>query len=358
MNHKRFLLVVLVVALSWIVLPMGRMAVAKDTSQMRIALCNNYAGNSWRQSMILSFKEVAKEAESKGIIKEAKVFTTSENSATEQAALMQNLILEGYNAIVLNSASPTALNGACEAARKAGVIVVSFDGVVTAPSAWKIDFDYGDMIFDQMTYLNKRLNGKGNILEIRGIAGTSIDPNMHNGAIKGEKEYPGLKVVASVYGNWTQTVAQKAVASVLPTLPKIDGVITQGGDGYGCAMAFKAAGRPYPIICLGNRYDELMWWKKEKAATGYSTMSNCSPPSVSQLGLWTAIHILAGDDNVPKLLRPPFLRVSQDALDAWLKLTPPGGVARCYFSQDWTEKWLDAAKADKPAPEIPVPSMN
>lgn len=358
MNHKKFLLVVLVIALSFVVLPMGTMAIAKDTSQMRIALCNNYAGNSWRQSMIQSFKEVGKEAVSKGIIKEAKVFTTSENSATEQAALMQNLILEGYNAIVLNSASPTALNGACEAARKAGVPVVSFDGVVDAPSAWQIKFNYADMTFDQMSYLNKRLNGKGNILEIRGIAGTAIDPDMHNGVVRGEKKYPGLKVVASVYGNWTETIAQKAVASVLPTLPKIDGVVTQGGDGYGCAMAFKAAGRPYPIICLGNRYDELMWWKKEKAATGYSTMSNCSPPSVSQLGFWTAIHILAGDSNVPKLLRPPFLRVSQNDLNAWLKLTPKGGVARCYFSQKWTEKWLAAAKADKPAPPIPVPSLN
>ena len=39
------------------------------------------------------------------------------------------------------------------------------------------------------------------------------------------KKYPNLKVVGSVHGDWTQTVAQKQVAGILPTLPQIDGVL-------------------------------------------------------------------------------------------------------------------------------------
>jgi ribose transport system substrate-binding protein len=329
-------------------------ASAKDTSQMRVALCNNYAGNSWRQAMIKAFEEAGRDAVKNGILKEVKAFTTAENSATEQAALLQNLILEGYNAIVLNAASPTALNGACKAAQQAGVPVVSFDGIVNEPSAWRLNFDYPSMCYFEMKYLNERLNGKGNVLEIRGLAGTSIDPDIHAGVARGEKEFPGLKVVAAVYGNWTQTVAQKAVAGVLPTLPQIDGVVTQGGDGYGCAQAFKAAGRPYPIICLGNRYDELLWWKEQHDATGYTTMSISSPPAVSQAALWTAVEILSGED-VPHDLVPPLLTILQDELDDWLKSTPKGGVASGYFPQDWTQAFIAGQKAGKPAPAIPVP---
>ena len=33
-------------------------------------------------------------------------FTTAENQVTEQAAQIQNLILQGYDAIVVNAASP------------------------------------------------------------------------------------------------------------------------------------------------------------------------------------------------------------------------------------------------------------
>ncbi|MBN1838263.1 MAG: ABC transporter substrate-binding protein [Spirochaetales bacterium] len=326
----------------------------QDTSQMRVALCNNYAGNAWRQAMIKAFEEAGQEAVSKGILKEVKVFNTAENSATEQAALLQNLVLEGYDGIVLNAASPTALNGACKAAAEAGIPVVSFDGIVTEPSAWRLNFDYPSMCYDQMVYLNKRLNGKGNILEIRGLAGTSIDDDIHLGVERGLKEFPGLKVVGTVYGSWTQTVAQKAVAGVLPTLPKVDGVATQGGDGYGCAQAFKAAGRPYPIIALGNRYDELVWWKEQHDATGYTTMSNSSPPAVSQAALWTTVEILSGAD-VPHDLVPPLLTIVQEELEDWLKFTPKGGVASGYFPQEWTLEFIALQKAGKPAPTIPVP---
>ena len=72
------------------------------------------------------------------IVAAADPFTTSENQVTEQAAQIQNLILQGYNAIVINAASPDALNGAVKQACDAGIIVVSFDGIVTEPCAWRI----------------------------------------------------------------------------------------------------------------------------------------------------------------------------------------------------------------------------
>jgi ribose transport system substrate-binding protein len=51
-------------------------------------------------------------------------------------------VLQGYNAIVINAASPDALNGAVKEACDAGVTVVSFDGIVTEPCAWRIAVDF------------------------------------------------------------------------------------------------------------------------------------------------------------------------------------------------------------------------
>ena len=84
----------------------------------------------------------------------------------------------------------------------------------------------------------------GNLLEIRGLAGTSIDDAIHAGILEGVKEHPDFKIVSSVTGDWDQTTAQKAVATVLPSLPPIVGVVDQGGDGYGAAQAIAAAGKP------------------------------------------------------------------------------------------------------------------
>jgi ABC-type sugar transport system substrate-binding protein len=124
-----------------------------DTSDKRIALSNNYAGNSWRQAMLTSWEKVTGQAVEDGVVAAADAFTTAENQVTEQAAQIQNLILQGYDAIVLNAASPEGLNGAVKEACDAGVIVVSFDGIVTEPCAWRIAVDFKQMGKDEVLYL-------------------------------------------------------------------------------------------------------------------------------------------------------------------------------------------------------------
>ena len=314
-----------------------------DTSGMRIALSNNYAGNSWRQAMLESWNEVTGQAVSDGVVAAADAFTTSENQPTEQAAQIQNMILQGYDAIVLNAASPTALNGAVKEACDAGVTVVSFDGIVTEPCAWRIAVDFQEMGRQEVEYLASRLPDGGNLLEIRGLAGVFVDDEISAGIHKGVEEFPQFEIVGSVNGDWAQDVAQKAVAGILPSLPEVVGVVTQGGDGYGAAQAFEAAGRDTPLIVLGNRQDEMLWWKEQNEANGYETMSLSIAPGVGTLAFWVAQQILAGEE-VPKDLVVPFLTVTQDTLDAALESTPEGSVANETYSQEDAIAVIEAAK--------------
>ena len=116
-----------------------------DTSKMKIAFSNNYAGNSWRQAMLKSYDIVTKKAVKDEIVAAADVFTTADKEVPTQAAQIQNLILQGYNAIVIDAASPDALNGAIKQACDAGVVVVSFDGIVTEPCAYRVVVDFKKM---------------------------------------------------------------------------------------------------------------------------------------------------------------------------------------------------------------------
>ena len=314
-----------------------------DTSDKRIALSNNYAGNSWRQAMLESWAKVTGQAVTDGVVAAADAFTTAENQATEQAAQIQNMILQGYDAIVVNAASPTALNGAIKEACDAGIVVVSFDGIVDEPCAWRVAVDFEAMGKSQLDYLKTALPDGGNLLEIRGLAGVFVDDAISAGIHAGVAENAQFKIAGSVHGDWAQDVAQKAVAGILPSLPEIAGVVTQGGDGYGAAQAFAAAGRPMPIIIMGNRQDELKWWKEQKDANGYTTMSVSIAPGVSTLAFWVAQQILDGKD-VPKDLTVPFLRIDQDTLEANLETTPEGGVANVEYSQEDAIQVIEAAR--------------
>src|ERR1700754_4358288 len=150
-----------------------------DTSGKKIAFSNNYAGNSWRQAMLKSYDIVSKKAVADKIVGAADIFTTADKEVPTQAAQVQNLILQGYDAIVINASSPNALNGAIKQACAAGITVVSFDGTVTEPCAYRVVVDYKALGREQVEQMAKLLPKGGNLLEIRGLAGTSIDASLH-----------------------------------------------------------------------------------------------------------------------------------------------------------------------------------
>jgi ribose transport system substrate-binding protein len=298
-----------------------------DTSDKRVAFSNNYAANSWRQAMLRSWDELAQQVVADGIVAEAVVRTTPENDATLQQQQLSDMILEGYDAIVINAANPESLNSVIEEACAQGIPVISFDGIVTAECAYRVGVDFVDMGYQEVAFLAELLPEGGNLLEIRGLAGTSIDDQISEGIHKGVEDFPQFTIVGSVHGDWAQDVAQQAVAGILPSLPEdIVGVVTQGGDGYGAAQAFEDAGRPRPVIIMGNRQDELAWWKEQKDLDGYVTASMSIAPGTSTAAFWVAQQLLAGAQDVPHDIIVPYLRWDQDDFEAALAEMEPGDV--------------------------------
>lgn len=140
-----------------------------DTSGKKIAFSNNYAGNSWRQAMLKSYDIVTKNAVADKVVAAADVFTTADKEVPTQAAQIQNLILQGYEAIVIDASSPDALNGAINQACDAGIVVVYFDGIVTAPCAYRVVVDFKDMGKQELAQMAKFQPKGGNLLEIRAL---------------------------------------------------------------------------------------------------------------------------------------------------------------------------------------------
>ena len=327
MNWKR------VLALACMALLLSGVAgFAKDKGFV-IGFSNSYGGNTYRQTMESLFKKLADKLVADGTLKSYKMLQ-SNNVVATQVSQIESLILEGVDAIIIDPGSGSGLNGAIDKAVSAGIpVVIVNDGPVTSDKCYQILWDTDAMASNAANHLADLIGKKGNIIEIRGLAGVPFDDAFHASVVKALKAFPNIKVVGTVYGEWTESVAQQQVASILPGLKQVDGVLGQGGDEYGALEAFQAAGRKIPVIIGGNRGNFLTWWSQEKAKNGYKSFSWAANPWSAASSLYVAIDILKGV-KVPKTMVMPALSITQEMVDDFAHLRPDEVAAKEY-DHDW-----------------------
>lgn len=323
-----------------------------------IVMSNSYTGNAWRKTMIKNFEQAAQQDVQNGLIKSFQVLNTPQNTATQQIAQLQTLILKKPNAIVIDAASPTALNGVIQQACSAGIKVIVFDSLATAPCAYKVAHNFVDYGKAEAEFIAKQLHGQGNVVEVRGVSGSEPDIEIHDGIHEVLSKYPGIKVVATVDGEASQTTAQQAMQGVIGSLPKVDAVFTQGGgDSFGVIQAFKSAGKPVPPVVLGNAGNELQWWQGQvKKNPNYKTLSEGTMPSQSTIALGVAIDVLDGKQVPKQIVNLPILTVTPQTLSAWAKATPPDAIASPVYSQQQADQVVQAAQNGQPLPPPPGPT--
>lgn len=298
-----------------------------------IALSNSFIGNSWRKQMVDAFTQLAEQQKKEGRISDF-VVTNADGTVEQQISQINGLILKKVDAILIDAASPTALNGVIEKAEAAGIKVVTFDGTATSEKSYNLNYDFVGLGKRMVDVITKGINDQGNVLVVRGSAGTVIDKDEYQGIMDGLKAHPNVKMVGEVYGNWDDATAQSAVARLLPTLPKIDGVIVNGG-GYGVAQAFEAAKQPVPLIYFGNRGYDLKFWQDQLAKGKYPSESASTTPSISTAAFWLALSIVEGATPA-KNLKMDFLTITEADL-AQYKDLPLDQVAAKTYDEKWVK---------------------
>ena len=87
----------------------------------------------------------------------------------------------------------------------------------------------------------KELGGKGNVLVVEGIPGTSASDSQDKGSKAALARHPDIKVVGSLAGMWTDQVAQTEIQKWLATNPgELNGIIIQDASEQGAVARFEA----------------------------------------------------------------------------------------------------------------------
>jgi len=267
----------------------------------RIALANGYIANTWRIQMIQTAKAYAAQPDVAKDIKEFKVVSTGEDVPAQISAI-NNFIDSGYDAIVVNAQNPTAFGPVIKRAKEAGVVLVAFDNILDTEDAINVNVDQKGLGVLWAKWLADHIPDGGKILEVRGVAGTSVDTDRHNG-IHEVLDASGKKWdIVEVVGKWDDGTAQKVSADAIAVQKKFDGITVQGGS-TGTVRAFMDAGHPF-VPVGGETENGFRKLCAAHGAEGLKCASGGTGPAQVAVAIKTAIAALEGQ-VVPQSVKLP-----------------------------------------------------
>jgi ribose transport system substrate-binding protein len=271
------------------------------TGPFRIALANGYIANTWRIQMIQTAKAYAAQPEVAAKLKEFKVVSTGEDVAAQIAAI-NNFIDSGYDAIVVNAQNPSAFGPVIDRAKEAGVVLVAFDNILDTTDAINVNVDQKGLGELWGNWLVKHIPNGGKVLEVRGVAGTSVDTDRHAG-IHEVLDASGKKWdVTEVVGKWDDGTAQKATADAIAVNGNFDGITAQGGD-TGVVQAMIDA--KHPMVPFGGETENgFRKFCGSMNKDGLVCSSAGTGPAQVAVAIKTAIDALEGK-VVPQSVRLP-----------------------------------------------------
>lgn len=287
-----------------------------------VALCNYSIGNSWRAQMEQEFVAEAEKLKADGVVSEYYI-TNSNEDINKQISDMQDLITKKVDAIVITAASPTALAPVVEEATEAGIKVVSFDNVVeTEEQVATVGIDEKEFGRIGAEWLVDKLDGKGKIVVLNGIAGTATDSLRWGGAEEVFKQYPDIEILGSANASWDYAQGKAAMESMLSAYPEIDGVWSQGGAmTQGAIDAFIAAGRDLvPMTSEGNNGAIRAWI--ENKDKGLSCIAPSNPTYTSAEALRVVVKALNGED-IPGNVVMDIETVTEENVDQYYRSDMP-----------------------------------
>jgi ribose transport system substrate-binding protein len=248
-------------------------------------------------------------------------------NAQRQIQQINSMVQAGAQAIIVFPISPTALNQVVKNACDKGVIVIAYDAEITEPCAYNVHIDQHEAGRVTAEWLAKKLNGKGDIVVLTGVPGTSVDTQRTEAAKEVFAKYPDIHIVAESVGMWSQAVSRTELSKILATRgwDKIDGLWLQVGCYTANSMQLEAgisADKLKPCAgegANGGRIQMLPNGTVVEGANGtYMPMgapriSYASPPYSGALALKLAVQKLEGKD-IPKLTILPLPVVTNETI--------------------------------------------
>ena len=153
---------------------------------------------------------------------------TAKDNNRNQIADIKYFIDKKVDLLIVAPNEAAAITPVVEKAYRQGIPVVVIDRKILSDKYTAfVGADNYEIGKDVGQYILNRLHGKGKVLEITGLEGSTPAMERHKRLTDVLKEEPGIEITASVDGAWLQSVAGEKMDSVFQTNKNIDLVFAQ-----------------------------------------------------------------------------------------------------------------------------------
>ncbi|MEU5342781.1 substrate-binding domain-containing protein [Streptomyces sp. NPDC020766] len=239
--------------------------------------------------------------------------TDAQNDASQQANQLQNFTSEGVDSIIVNPVDSDAAGPSVRSANKADIPVVGVDrGVNKAETAALVASDNVEGGKLGAKALAEKLGGKGKIVILQGLAGTSASRERGAGFAEGLKAYPGIDVVAKQPADFDRTKGLDVMTNLLQAHGDVQGVFAENDEmALGAVKALGSkAGKSVQVIGFDGTPDGL---KAVKEGTMYASVAQ-QPKELGRIAVENALRA-ADDKEVDKTVKVPVKVVTAKNVD-------------------------------------------
>jgi ribose transport system substrate-binding protein len=286
-----------------------------------IGFSNASVSNLWALGYLHAMERAAEK--NKGMIKKL-IVTDANDNPTKQVADIQDLMQRGVDILIVRPATES-VDAAVNRAAKQGIPVILGDR--RTPSDNYVSYltvDDWAQGRNMAQWMVEKLNGKGNVVLLAGMAGASPAEARIKAANEVFKQYPGIKVLDTQYTDWSPAKGKTVMAALIQKYGKdINGVWADHGlQASGGIEAFTAAGyKPGEIPPFTCADLNACWVNAIKNKVPMMSLDN--PPAGGAAALEVALKVLQGQSVPHNLFIPTTVTVTKGDETASIKADMP-----------------------------------
>ncbi|WP_294628961.1 substrate-binding domain-containing protein [uncultured Bacteroides sp.] len=234
----------------WIVILfclLGMFACRQDVLRFRIGVAQ-CSDDSWRHKMN---DEILREAMFyDGVSVEIR---SAGDDNRQQAEDVRYFIDKGVDLLIISANEAAPMTPIVEEAYQKGIPVILVDRKILSDKYTAyISADNYEIGRAVGNYMASTLKGKGNVVELTGLSGSTPAMERHQGFMAAISNFPDIKLIDKADAAWEREPAEVAMDSILRRHPKIDAVYAHNDRiAPGAYQAARKAGREKEMIFVG-----------------------------------------------------------------------------------------------------------